>query len=196
MNAAGLAHAVRPRRFVVRCARVLGSMLARPWNPPPAPSRGQQVGRSISTSPGRRPARSPGGLLGPALFASLLVALAAGCVPASRAARGDAVTIDFRYSHFTPEVVTVRAGEPVIFTLRNGDPIDHEWIVGPPEIHAVHRVGTEAVHSHRPTEVTVPALHSRTTQLTFDQPGEYAYICHLPGHEAYGMKGTLRVVAG
>ena len=27
-----------------------------------------------------------------------------------------------------------------------------------------------------------------------DQPGEYAFICHLPGHEAYGMRGVVRVV--
>jgi len=24
-------------------------------------------------------------------------------------------------------------------------------------------------------------------------PGTYRYICHLPGHEAYGMVGTLVV---
>jgi uncharacterized cupredoxin-like copper-binding protein len=31
------------------------------------------------------------------------------------------------------------------------------------------------------------------TTITFDAPGEYAFICHLPGHEAYGMAGTVRV---
>ena len=79
-------------------------------------------------------------------------------------------------------------------TLRDDDPIDHEWIVGPPDVHERHRTGTEPFHDERPTEVTVPALSSRVTRLTFDQPGEYAYICHLPGHEAYGMVGTLRVL--
>ncbi len=29
--------------------------------------------------------------------------------------------------------------------------------------------------------------------VTFDQPGEYAFICHLPGHEAYGMIGVVEV---
>jgi uncharacterized cupredoxin-like copper-binding protein len=30
--------------------------------------------------------------------------------------------------------------------------------------------------------------------VVFDQAGEYLFICHLPGHEAYGMVGVLRVV--
>jgi uncharacterized cupredoxin-like copper-binding protein len=45
-----------------------------------------------------------------------------------------------------------------------------------------------------PAEVTVPAFETRTTVITFDKPGEYAFICHLPGHEAYGMRGVVRVV--
>ena len=31
------------------------------------------------------------------------------------------------------------------------------------------------------------------TTITFDEPGTLQYICHLPGHEAYGMVGTLTV---
>jgi uncharacterized cupredoxin-like copper-binding protein len=103
----------------------------------------------------------------------------------------DAVTIRFHYSHFEPAAVSVRAGAPVTITLRNDDPIDHEWIVGPPAIHEIHRHGTEAVHAGRPTEVSVPALSTRVTTITFDEPGGYAYICHLPGHEEYGMIGEL-----
>jgi uncharacterized cupredoxin-like copper-binding protein len=33
-----------------------------------------------------------------------------------------------------------------------------------------------------------------TTTVMFRVAGEYRFICHLPGHEAYGMVGTLRVV--
>ena len=32
--------------------------------------------------------------------------------------------------------------------------------------------------------------------MTFATPGRYQYICHLPGHEAYGMVGTLVVTGG
>ncbi|HVG96023.1 MAG TPA: cupredoxin domain-containing protein [Chloroflexota bacterium] len=125
--------------------------------------------------------------------ALLAVATAAGCAPAGAASQG--VAIVFRYSRFAPGAVTVPAGVPVTVTLRNDDPIEHEWIVGPPEVHAAHRVGTEPFHAERPTEVTVPALSTRQTRVTWDRPGEYAFICHLPGHEDYGMRGTVRVVA-
>ena len=123
--------------------------------------------------------------------AVLLASVVSGSAPTP--ATSDHVTVVFRYSHFEPAVISVPAGIPITFTLRNDDPIDHEWIVGPPYVHAAHRVGTEPVHEGRPTEVTVPALSMRVTTITFDVPGEYAFICHLPGHEAYGMKGVLRV---
>jgi uncharacterized cupredoxin-like copper-binding protein len=44
-----------------------------------------------------------------------------------------------------------------------------------------------------PTEVTVPALETVRTTVTFAEPGTLAYVCHLPGHEAYGMAGVLTV---
>ena len=84
-------------------------------------------------------------------------------------------------------------GVPVTITLRNTDPIDHEWIVGDDGVHDRHRKGTEPVHGSRPAEVTIPAGSTRTTTISFATPGKYLYICHLPGHEAYGMVGTLIV---
>jgi uncharacterized cupredoxin-like copper-binding protein len=122
------------------------------------------------------------------VLGALLAGLTVSSAPAS--AR-EAVTIRFHYSHFEPSLVRVSAGVPVTITLRNDDPIDHEWIVGPPEVHEIHRHGTEAVHGGRPTEVTVPALSTRVTTITFDDAGEFGYVCHLPGHEEYGMKGVL-----
>jgi uncharacterized cupredoxin-like copper-binding protein len=89
----------------------------------------------------------------------------------------------------------VKAGTPITFTLKNDDPIVHEWIVGTEEVHERHRTGTEPFHDQIPSEVTIPALSTRKTILTFNDPGEYRFICHLPGHEAYGMAGTLRVVS-
>jgi uncharacterized cupredoxin-like copper-binding protein len=92
--------------------------------------------------------------------------------------------------------ITVPEGVPVTITLRNDDPIEHEWIVGPPGVHERHRTGTEPFHAEIPTEVTIPALSTRTTELTFENPGEFEFICHLPGHEEYGMVGTVIVSGG
>lgn len=141
-----------------------------------------------------RPGRPRAGarwLLFPAL-AGLLAAqvLLAGC---GGSERSTTVHVRIQYSRFVPGVVTVPHGKPITFVLENADPIDHEWIVGAEPAHRAHRTGTEPVHESRASEVTLPALSSRSTTLTFAEPGTLAFICHLPGHEAYGMVGTLNV---
>jgi uncharacterized cupredoxin-like copper-binding protein len=130
-------------------------------------------------------------LLGGAGVVTLVAAMAAS-IAAGKAPVGP-VEIDVHFSRFAPEAIRVRAGIPVTFVIRNTDPIDHEWIVGDAETHARHRTGTEPVHASRPTEVSVAALATVSTTVTFDAPGELRFVCHLPGHEAYGMTGTLIV---
>jgi uncharacterized cupredoxin-like copper-binding protein len=103
-------------------------------------------------------------------------------------------TIGIHHSKYDRSLVTVPARVAVTVVLRNDDPIDHEWIVGDSAVHERHRTGTEPVHGSRPTEVTVPAGTSRATTITFSTPGTYRFICHLPGHEAYGMVGQLVVM--
>jgi uncharacterized cupredoxin-like copper-binding protein len=131
-----------------------------------------------------------------------IATLIAGAVGATALAVASAaagpVTVEFRirYSHYEPSTVTVPAGRPVTFVIRNDDPIDHEWIVGDAALHARHRTGTEPYHASRPTEISIDALTTKRTTITFAAPATLQYICHLPGHEAYGMVGTLVVVSG
>ncbi len=120
--------------------------------------------------------------------AILVWVAAAGCTPAEQT-----VTITIHYSGFEPTALTVARGVPVTFVLVNGDPIDHEWLIGDDEFHDRHRAGTHETHGAVPTEVTVPALGTVETTITFEESGRFAYICHLPGHEAYGMVGVLTV---
>jgi uncharacterized cupredoxin-like copper-binding protein len=101
--------------------------------------------------------------------------------------------IDIRYSHYQPASLTVPVGVPVTFVLRNDDPIDHEWIVGTAAVHAFHRRSDELLHSGLPTEVSIPAMSTVTTTITFRTADRLEYICHLPGHEAYGMTGWLTI---
>lgn len=125
----------------------------------------------------------------PAAAALLLaVAAAAGCAPSAQT-----VTITILYSAFDPSTLTVPAGIPVTFVLVNEDPIDHEWLIGDEGFHDAHRTGTHATHGGVPTEVTVPALETARTTITFDEPETFSYICHLPQHESYGMAGVLTV---
>jgi len=118
----------------------------------------------------------------------------AGCGAPRPAVRVTSATITVRYSRFEPSLITVRAGSTIVFTLRNDDPIEHEWIVGPPHVHTAHRTGTEPWHDSRPDEITLFPYATRSSTVTFDNPGEYLFVCHLPGHEAYGMTGRLRVL--
>ena len=103
------------------------------------------------------------------------------------------IEISIHYSHYAPATISVPAGRPVTFVLRNEDPIDHEWIVGDAALHERHRTGTEEHHDARPTEVSIDALTTRETTVTFTSPATLTFICHLPGHEAFGMVGTLTV---
>lgn len=123
------------------------------------------------------------------VVAILVVGVAAtACAPESRT-----VTITIHYSRFDPAEVRVPRGVPVTFVLVNEDPIDHEWLIGDEDFHEAHRTGTHTTHGRVPAEVTIPALETAETTITFGEAGRYAYICHLPGHEAYGMVGVLLV---
>jgi uncharacterized cupredoxin-like copper-binding protein len=128
----------------------------------------------------------------PLLLAPAVAAGAVGALGAS--ARQPAhVQIVIHHSRFTPATFTARVGQPVAIELRNDDPIDHEWIVGDEATHLRHATGTEPHHGLRPTEVSIDALTTMTTTVTFSTPGTFRYVCHLPGHEAYGMVGTVTV---
>jgi uncharacterized cupredoxin-like copper-binding protein len=127
------------------------------------------------------------------LVAAVVVMATSGCQ--ARAARDEPIRrqITIHYSHFDPGALTVPHGVAVTFVLVNEDPIEHEWLIGDAAFHERHRTGTEAHHGARPNEVSIPPLGVMETTLTFDQPGTVLYICHLPGHEAYGMVGTLTI---
>jgi len=132
--------------------------------------------------------------IGAGLLGLVLVTTAGAMAFAGRGpAPATDIEIAIHYSKFEPSQITVPVGVPVTITLRNDDPIDHEWIVGDEAVHAIHRVGTEPLHPDKPTEVVIPAGTSRTTVITFAASGSQRFICHLPGHEAYGMVGTVRI---
>jgi len=75
----------------------------------------------------------------------------------------------------------------------NDDPINHEFIIGDDEVHARHESGTEVFHPPVPGEVSVGPGRQGVTTYLFDEPGSVRYVCHLPGHAAYGMQGVITV---
>jgi uncharacterized cupredoxin-like copper-binding protein len=129
--------------------------------------------------------------IGLGLAVAVLAAMAAGV--AARSHEPAVIEIDIQWSHFSPSTARVPVGVPVTFVIRNDDPIDHEWIVGDAAMHERHRTGTEPVHGSRPTEISIPAGSERRTTIVFDAAGTRQFICHLPGHEGYGMVGTVTI---
>lgn len=103
------------------------------------------------------------------------------------------VDITIHHSRFLPANIEVAPGTTVRFVLHNTDPIDHEFIVGDEQVQARHETGTEAHHGAIPGEVSVPAGGEASTAYMFSEPGTLLIGCHLPGHYAYGMRGSVRV---
>ena len=122
---------------------------------------------------------------------------------------GGPATVNIRafHSRFEPDRVTVQPGSTVRFVISNADPIDHEFILGPPQTHDIHERGEPHFHTGAVAgEVTVPAGTTVETTWTFapagspdpggrgvsprqGPPSEVVYGCHLAGHFAYGMHG-------
>lgn len=142
-----------------------------------------------------------------ALIAIVVAAVVTGGGYALDAAAGDepealgpgvvTLEVDIEHSRFSlPADLRVRPGTVVRFVVRNDDPIHHELIVGPSEVHALHAVGTDHRHPPVPGEVSVGPNETGVTFYRFDEPGTVRYACHLPGHVAYGMEGEISVVDG
>lgn len=120
------------------------------------------------------------------------LAMTGGAVPGVDGARE--VRIVVHHSRFDVATVEVEPGETVRFVLENTDPIDHEFIVGDARVQLAHERGTEAHHPPKPGEITVPAGATRSTTVTFPtSPQTTLFGCHLPGHYAFGMVGTVRI---
>ena len=126
---------------------------------------------------------------GGAPFAALLLLASVAC------ARGPSTTdeVAARYSNFNPEAITVDAGTTVRFTVTNGDPIAHEFIVGTRDEQLEHEEGTDESHDGAPGAASLEPGETEVVTYTFARPGSYEYACHLPGHYRYGMVGTVTV---
>ena len=127
-------------------------------------------------------------------FGGLLVAAGLALSGCSAGPSDRTVELTVHHSKFSLEELRVRPGETVRFVLRNTDPIPHELIIGDQWVQDVHESGTEAHHADRPGEVSVaPGGTAVTTYRFGPSGGRRLFGCHLPGHWAYGMKGTIVV---
>jgi len=104
------------------------------------------------------------------------------------------VKLDMRYSRFDQSEVRVYEGTLVRFEVTNSDPIHHEFMIGDQAMHDAHERGTKRFHPPIPGEVSVDIGRTGLTTYRFDTPGTVHFACHLNGHAAYGMTGSVTVV--
>jgi uncharacterized cupredoxin-like copper-binding protein len=114
----------------------------------------------------------------------------------------------FRYR---PSSIMVRAGRRVTFSVTNTGKIPHEFILGDRAAQLDHEREMQAGtmdgmdgmdgHMHDPAAMdgagglTVPPGQTRRLTWSFDKPGIVLYGCHVLGHWAAGMRGTIVVLA-
>jgi uncharacterized cupredoxin-like copper-binding protein len=117
----------------------------------------------------------------------------------------------FRYR---PSAIMVRTGRRVTFAVTNAGKLPHEFILGDRATQLAHERqmqeaaptagGHSHVHTHGPAAhpghptsgaLTVPPGETRRLTWTFHDPGIVLYGCHVLGHWAAGMRGTIVVLA-
>ena len=108
----------------------------------------------------------------------------------------------FRYR---PNAIVVWAGRRVTFAVTNAGKIPHEFTLGDRATQLDHEHQRQLmpamgghVHTHGASgggTLTVPPCETRRLTWTFDEPGLVLYGCHVLGHWAAGMKGTIVVLA-
>jgi len=96
---------------------------------------------------------------------------------------------------FVPDQLSVRAGETVAFEITNSGVLPHEFFVGTRAEQQAHDEGMSSGSSamDEPNGVEMPAGGTARLVYTFDQPGTLEYGCHVPGHYAAGMVGSITV---
>jgi nitrite reductase (NO-forming) len=101
-----------------------------------------------------------------------------GAPVATTSAGAQQLTIhSFDAMRFEPNVITVRAGQPVELTLTNDGSSDHDFTL------------SEGVAE--PVKIVVKGGQSATATFTLDQPGTYSFTCAQFGHAAAGMRGSI-----
>ncbi len=90
--------------------------------------------------------------------------------------------IEMTEMRFSPNRLDFKVGESVTVTLVNRGEQRHDLAF--PSIQMPGLAGVETL--------TMPG-RTTTVTLRFDQPGEYQFLCTIPGHAAAGMTGAVFV---
>lgn len=109
-----------------------------------------------------------------------------GFIPGTAAAPRVVRIIATAQLRFVPDSVAVKQGETIIFEVTSMGPLTHEFMVGPASDVAADKPGT-------PEIADIGMMGTGSVQYTFDGPGPFAFVCHVPGHYEAGMAGTIAI---
>jgi len=98
---------------------------------------------------------------------------------------------------FDPSEIDVTAGETVTFRVVNIGQLDHDFTLGDEATQQEHeeemaQAGGTEMHED-PNAVTVEPGQTKELTWRFTRAGELIYGCHIPGHYAAGMLGTITI---
>jgi uncharacterized cupredoxin-like copper-binding protein len=96
---------------------------------------------------------------------------------------------------FAPDHINVKAGETVAFEISNSGVLPHEFFIGTPAEQQAHEseMAGDSFMMDEPGAVNVAAGGTARLVYTFAQPGTLEYGCHVAGHYAAGMRGTIEI---
>ena len=100
---------------------------------------------------------------------------------------------------FTPDVLTVKQGETIIFKVKNQGKQMHEVVIGTKkelEAHAALMVKFPTMEHDEPYMAHVAPGKSQNLIWTFNRPGEFEFACLIAGHYQAGMVGKITVLIG
>lgn len=136
-----------------------------------------------------------------AAIVALVVGACSSGSDASAAPAADAVRIDVTLSdalRIEPATLTVPAGVPVTFVVKNTGSMLHEFVLGDEAVQAEHEEemaahGGMTMEIDEPNAIGVDAGTTKELTYTFEAPGTVYAGCHVVGHYMAGMKATITV---
>jgi uncharacterized cupredoxin-like copper-binding protein len=100
---------------------------------------------------------------------------------------------------FEPPAIEVQMGETVTFAVTNEGATAHEFVLGDEMLQQGHEsemqeMGGELMPDE-PSAITVQPGETKSLTWTFTEAGSLQFGCHMAGHFAQGMVGTIDVMA-
>lgn len=97
---------------------------------------------------------------------------------------------------FDPAAVELEVGETVQFVVTNTGALQHEFYIGTQRQqrrHAREMAEMEGMTDEDERGVLIEAGATETLEYTAEKAGKLQFGCHVDGHYAAGMKGTITV---